>query len=127
MNFPLGTSGGLIIVSARVTGPAGDAVIRLALDTGATVSMVNWEVLVLVGYDPASSSERLRVTTGSGVEYVPRLDVQSVEALGQRRDDFALLCHTLPPGATVEGVLGLDFFANLRLVLDFRTGVMSLD
>jgi hypothetical protein len=127
MNFPLATSGGLIIVPARVTGPEGDAVIRLALDTGATVSMVNWEVLVLVGYDPASSPERLRVTTGSGVEKVPRMDVKSLEALGQRRDDFALLCHTLPASATVDGVLGLDFFANLRLVLDFRASVMSVD
>jgi predicted aspartyl protease len=127
MTFPLDTNGGLIVVPVRITGPSGDIVVRLALDTGATITMVNGEALVLIGYDPGASTKRLRVTTGSGIEFVPRVSVELVEALGQQRQNVALLCHTLPPSATVDGVLGLDFFKDRRLLLDFRAGIMSLE
>ena len=100
---------------------------RLALDTGATVSVVNWDVVVLLGYDPAIARERIQMTTGSGVEFVPRLIIEKIEAFGQDRRDFPVLCHTLPPSTTVDGVLGLDFFRGQRLVVDFRTGRVTVD
>ena len=34
--------------------------------------------------------------------------------------------HTLPPSASVDGLLGLDFFRGQILNLDFRTGVVML-
>lgn len=89
--------------------------------------MVNWDLLVLLGYDPAVTPERVQMTTGSGVEFVPRIGVEKVEALGQERRNFPVLCHTLPPSATVDGVLGLDFFRRQRLVMDFRTGVVTVE
>ena len=77
---------------------------------------------VLLGYDPAVSKDRVQVTTGSAVEFAPRILVESIESLGRLRRDFPLLCHTLPPSATVDGLLGLDFMRGGRLVIDFRTG-----
>ena len=65
---------GLIIVFCRIAGPAGDTIVRLALDTGATSRMVNWDVLVLLGYDPAA---RFR------------------EALGKNVDNLAVLAHRI--------------------------------
>ncbi len=118
---------GLIVVPTHVWGPAGDTVARFALDTGATGSVVNWEVIVFLGYDPAVVPDRIQMTTGSGVEFVPLIVVDKVEALGQERQDFPVMCHTLPPSATVDGVLGLDFFRGQRLVLDFRAGLVTLD
>ena len=41
--------------------------------------------------------------------------------------DFPIVCHTLPPSAAVDGVLGLDFFRGTRLVLDFRKGLVTVD
>jgi len=66
------------------------------------------------------------MTTGSGVEYAPLLLVRRVEALGQGRTDFLVVAHTLPPSASVDGLLGLDFFRGQILNLDFRTGVVTL-
>lgn len=66
--------GGLIIVTARLWGPAGDAYVRLALDTGATSTLIRPAHLVYLGYDPGKVARRVRMTTGSGVEYVPRSD-----------------------------------------------------
>lgn len=44
---------GLIIVPVRVWGPKGNTWVKLALDTGASQTMINWELLVFLGYDPA--------------------------------------------------------------------------
>ncbi len=53
MSLPFHPREGLIVVPTRLWGPNGDTVVRLALDTAATGSMVNWDVLMLLGYDPA--------------------------------------------------------------------------
>jgi len=126
MSFPFDPEQGLIVVRAELWGPAGSAVLRLALDTGATVTLVNAGMLVAVGYDPALAPERVQVTTGSGVEFVPRVTLDKIAALGQQPAHFPVLGHTLPPSAGVDGLLGLDFFRHLTLTLDFRTGEASL-
>jgi hypothetical protein len=127
MTFTFNPSRGLIVVPARIHGPSGDTVVRLALDTGASVTMVNWDPLVLVGYDPASLPDRVQMTTGSGVEFVPRVGVSRVDALGVKAEGLEVICHTLPPSSTVDGVLGLDFFRGKRLVIDFRAGTVEID
>jgi len=99
---------------------------RLALDTGATGTMVNWDLLILIGYDPAAVQDRIQVTTGSGVEYVPQVKLQRIESLDTERPDFPVLCHTLPPTAMVDGLLGLDFVRGERLTIDFVNGAVEL-
>ena len=113
-------------MQAELWGPAGSAVLRLALDTGATGTVVNVGLLVAVGYDPALSPDRVQVTTGSGVEFVPSITLEKIRSLGQDRIDFPVLGHTLPPSAGVDGLLGLDFLRDQRLTLDFRDGQVTL-
>lgn len=117
---------GLIIVSTRVFGPAGDAIVRLALDTGATSTLINTEVLVVIGYDPATAPDRLQITTGSGIEFCARLAVECLEALGRTLTSFPVLCHTLPPSARIDGLLGLDFLRGCYLGIDFRHGEITV-
>jgi len=100
-------------------------VLRLALNTGATATLVNAGMLVSIGYDPAIVAERFQVTTGSGVEFVPRITLKKITALGQEKADFPVLCHTLPPSAGVDGLLGLDFIRGQRLTVDFRSGQIT--
>jgi hypothetical protein len=118
---------GLIVIATRLWGPTGDVVVRLALDTGATRTLVNWDPMVFIGYDPAGVGPRIEVTTGSGVEFVPEVSVRKVQTLQREQHDFPILCHTLPPSATVDGVLGLDLMRGLRLIVDFRTAVVVLE
>lgn len=126
MKFSFDPSDGLIVVPVRFTGPNGDIVARLALDTGATGTMLNWDIVVLLGYDPASAKERIQITTGSGLEFAPRVRVERVEALGKTVSSLCVLCHTLPSSATVDGLLGLDFFRGHRLSIDFVKGTIIL-
>ena len=99
----------------------------MALDTGATATLVNSDISVLLGYDPSVAPTRKQITTGSGVEFASEISVEKVEALGLERIDFPVLCHTLPPSASVDGLLGLDFLRGQRLVLDFRSGSLTID
>lgn len=117
---------GLVVVRAELWDPAGSAVLQLALDTGATGTLVNVGMLVAIGYDPALAPDRFQVTTGSGVEFVPRITLDKVVALGQERQGFPVLGHTLPPSAGVDGLLGLDFFRGQTLTIDFHAGEIKL-
>ena len=126
MSFLFNPSEGLVIVRAEVSGPVGSVVLRLALDTGATGTVVNAGMLVAVGYDPAVAPERTQVTTGSGVEFAPRLRLDKVAALGQERLNVPVLGLTLPSSAGVDGLLGLDFLRGQSLTLDFRSGQLKL-
>lgn len=126
MTLPFDPQQGLIVVPAELWGPTGSVVLRLALDTGATATLVNIAMLVGVGYDPALAPTRVQVTTGSGVEYVPRVTLSRIRALGQERVDFGVLGHTLPPSAGVDGLLGLDFFRGQSVTIDFRAGYLTI-
>jgi hypothetical protein len=104
MKFTFHPVDGLVIVSARIDGPTGHTFAELALDTGATGTLIRTSKLVVVGYDPGTVPDRVLVTIGSGVEYVPRLPVIRFEALGRTCTQFSVLAHTLPPSATVDGL-----------------------
>lgn len=127
MSVRFNPSRGLVIVSAELTGPSGAAILRLALDTGATGTLINASMLVAVGYDLALAPERIEMTTGSGIEFAPRITVAKINALGQTRNDLPVLGHTLPPSSGVDGLLGLDFFRSQILTIDFQDGVIALD
>lgn len=126
MSVSFNPAEGLVIVFAALDGPSGKGVLRLAVDTGATVTLINAPSLVMAGYDPALSNDRYEVATASGVEYASRITVSKLTALGFDRRDLPILCHTLPPSASVDGVLGLDFFRDQVLTIDFRRGEIAL-
>lgn len=126
MSFPFDPHQGLIIVQSELVGPSATALLRLALDSGATSTLINIGMLISAGYDPALSPERVQITTGSGVEFAPRIVLESLTALGQERTNFPILCHTLPPSAGVDGLLGLDFFRGQKLITDVRVREVTL-
>jgi predicted aspartyl protease len=126
MSFQFEPEKGLIIVPTRILGPNGDTIVHLALDTGATSSLINWDVAMIIGYDPAIVKERIHMTTGSSVEFAPSITVRKIEALGVIKEHFRIVCHTLPPSAKVDGLLGLDFFRDTRLIIDFISGKIEV-
>ena len=126
MNFAFNPASGLIIVEAEFGGPVGPTVLRLALDTGATSTLVSATLLTAAGYDLSTAPYRVQMTTGSGIVLASLLPVTRFSALGQVRANFPVIAHTLPPSANIDGLLGLDFFRGLGLTLDFRQGLISL-
>jgi predicted aspartyl protease len=124
--FAFNPSTGPIHVAAEVTGPAGSLILKFILDTGATASLIDISTLISLGFDPDQSGRTVTVLTGSSVEVVPLVVLTRLSAMGQHRIGFPVLAHALPTGSAVDGLLGLDFFRNLLLTIDFRAGQISL-
>jgi hypothetical protein len=117
---------GPVFVDAEITGPAGNAVLKLMLDTGATTSLINPSALVSLGFDPDTSARRNPMTTGSTIELVPIVVLTRLTALGQHRFGFPVIAYALPTSPTLDGLLGLDFMRGQVLALDFRAGQITL-
>ncbi len=66
------------------------------------------------------------MATGTAVETAPRLMVNRLSALGMHALGLRVLAHDLPAEAAVDGLLGLDFFRDLSLTIDFRAGQITL-
>jgi len=126
LSFAFDASKGPVIVEASCSGPVGRFDLKLILDTGATNSLIRDAALAAVGYDPDASPARTIVTTGSGLVSVPIILLNRFSALGVHRLGFPVLCHTLPVGAGVDGLLGLDFLRGTEVPLDFRLGRIEL-
>ena len=126
MSYRFDPKAGLVLVKTKFYGPRGDTVVNLALDTDATWTLISWETAVLVGYDPASIQQRTPITTGSGVEYCPKLNLQRVEALGKMVKNLEVLCHTLPPTSRVDGLLGLNFLRRFDMRINFKRGYITI-
>lgn len=126
MIFQFDAQAEVVIINAAIFGPVAMVGVLLALDTGATSSMVGRQPLLRAGYDLARPFDTVRVATGSRVESLPRFKVQSVAALGHFRDDLFIVAHDLPASPQIDGVLGLDFLRNRRLTLDFTRGELEL-
>jgi hypothetical protein len=52
MIVKFGPRDALIIISTKVLGPSGEIVVKLALDTGASRSLLRWDALDWLGYHP---------------------------------------------------------------------------
>ena len=126
MKQPFDPKAGLIVVPTEFHGPNGVGVLRLALDTGANTTLVNLGPLLRLGYDPTVTSERVQITTASGVEFAARVLVKKFTALGRARLNFPVLGHTLPLNIGVDGLLGLDFLRGSRLAVNFQKGFVRL-
>jgi predicted aspartyl protease len=126
VNFKFDPKEHLVFVTARIVGPAGDVAVHLALDTGASSTLIAWNALKLAGYGPDNQSSQVEMITGSGIEQVPKIKLKQIDSLGKRRRGLEVVAHTLPPGARIDGLLGLDFFRKLRLAIDFRKNTITL-
>lgn len=100
----------------------------LALDTGASRTMISWLIARRLGYSPELSPliERTKIFTGSGVEYVPKITMTEFRCLGKTVKHLPILVHDLPVEIRVDGLLGLDFLRRFRLNVDFKKGLISL-
>jgi hypothetical protein len=46
--------------------------------------------------------------------------------LGKEKSNFLVIAHDLPPTASIDGVLGLDFLREHIVTIDFKQGFIEL-
>ena len=69
--------------------------IDMALDTGATYTMIPWDIAEVLGYAPESSKERIELITASGVEKSPLITLDSISILKKNANDLWILWSKL--------------------------------
>jgi len=118
--------GSLLLVRAFVEGDSGKAYPKLLLDTGSAYTLISKEILESIGCSLALAKRTQRIITGSGYEIVPVIQVNRFHCMGSLLEEFEILAHTLPIGAYVDGLLGMDFLGRFDIEIKLFTGEMLI-
>ncbi len=117
-----------IILKVEIFGEIETRIIDMALDTGSTYSIIPWNIAEGLGYGPAVSRRKITLITASSVEEAPLIVVRAIKALGMEARNVDVVCHDLPLGSRVEGLLGLSFLKNFNMNLYFKQrGIELID
>ncbi len=100
--------------------------LKLALDTGASYTMVSYDAAREIGIDPSKSHRQIDVTTGSGVILTPVVSIPIFQSLGQEVKNLEVICHDLPSEGIVDGLLGLNFLKHFNVNLRFLERIMEV-
>lgn len=117
----------IIVIEPELEGEGVTERIKMALDTGATYTMIPWKIARVLGLKPEVSERRLDITTASGVESVPLVSVKSIVVFDKKVENMDVVIHDLPPRSYVDGLLGLSFLKNFKVCLDFREGILEIE
>ncbi len=118
-------SDNIIRIGAEIHGPRAIIIASLALDTGASTTMLNTEILRMAGYDPARGSETLLIT-GSTIPTARLLMIDRLDAAGQSVKNLEVVCHDLPDESELDGLLGLNFLCHFDLEINYSNATIVL-
>ena len=127
MRYKFDTGAPVIVLRATLEGEDIEKKIDMALDTGATYTMVPWDIADVLGYEPGISKELVPMVTASGVERAPLITVKSLNVLGVTAHNIKTIVHDLPEKSYVDGLLGLSFLRRFKVCLDFQEGVLEIE
>lgn len=117
---------GPILVRVKLAGPRAVLAVVMALDTGATITVLSLNAAGAIGYEPSKSRDNVELLTAGGIVLAPKLRLRSAACLGQRVSNLDVVCHDLPAGSPIAGLLGLNFLRHFSLLLDFPAGRIVL-
>lgn len=101
-------------------------VVSLLIDTGTSNTIISWGTLLSLSLDPTATSIRKPVTTANGLVWMPQVEIEEFNALGQSVGLFRVLAHTIPLGSQVNGILGMDFLRQFEFTLNFKQSVIEI-
>ena len=96
----------------------------VVLDTGASTTMIPTKVAADLGYDISNPNQQ--IVTASGIVLAKRITVRKLTAIGETVEDIDVVCHDLPEGSIIEGLLGLNFLRRFDVNISFSTGTIKL-
>lgn len=104
--------------------------LRLALDTAATHSTIDSNVLYFTGYELKNSKGEFEVETANGVIYVERYDILDFECLGIKKNIFEVQVYDFLSHGIIsdyDGVIGLDFLKDNKFCIDLQKKEISIN
>jgi clan AA aspartic protease (TIGR02281 family) len=101
--------------------------LRVVLDLGSTYVTIPWHIAEVLGYKPGASKSWETIITAAAPVYAPKITLKSVKVLGLKVDNVDAIVHTLPEVSRVDGLLGLSYLRNFRIIIDFKNGLLTLE
>ena len=122
-NFSLSKSG-LILVEVDLNMKIE---VTLALDTGCTNTVIVPQIATKLGFN-LKKAPSTKVTTGTQEENAKEINVETLETLGHIVENLPIIVFdVLVEQNEYDGYLGLDFFQNKILLIDFFNQILRLD
>ncbi|MEK7257661.1 MAG: aspartyl protease family protein [Bacteroidota bacterium] len=124
-SFQRKTEDDLIVISAYLLDPVKGLryPLSLALDTGASHTVVDLNMLLIAGYgNSLQLREDVRVQTANKIIPADKVIVKELKVLEKAIPNFEITTYDFLAQDDLldyDGVLGLDFFAGSRLLIDF--------
>ena len=125
--FDFSTDEDVIIVNATIERKFK---FRLAVDTAATHTTIDSNVLYFSGYELKNSKGEQEIETSNGIIAVETYDIEHLECLGIIKTDFEVQVYDfLAHGITSDycGVIGLNFLKEHKFCIDIVKGEVSVD
>ena len=116
----------LIIVEAVI---GSRSTVFLGLDTAATHTTIDSNVLYLAGYELKNSVGEVEIETSNGIIVVELYRLKAFECLGITKSNFVVQVYDfLAHGITSDynGLLGLDFLRETKFCIDLSKGEISV-
>jgi hypothetical protein len=117
----------LILIDAFIEGKFA---VRLALDTAATHTTIDSNILYFSGYDLRNSIGEREIETSNGIIDVEVFKVEELECLGIKKTDFEVQVYDFKSHgihSEYDGVIGLDFLNEHKICIDFKIGEISIN
>jgi predicted aspartyl protease len=103
------TDANLILVTATIAGPRGEAELRLAIDTGATETIIVPGVIEELGYSARDAEVMTHACSTLGSDDGYLLRVVRFATLGFAMADFPIHVFELADHEPFDGLVGLSF------------------
>jgi len=116
----------LIVVPVTIKAGTDIRKYKFAVDTGATISLIDTDVMTALGYKQQDSIRTTHTITASKTETVYEYSLDNIMAIGLIRRNFKVISRSLPMGLGIDGLLGLNFFKNKELTIDFKLSEIQL-
>ncbi len=113
----------------RVDAQIGRSDLTLALDTGATHTVIDLTVLQMNGYALSQVVRTVQFETAKGSINAYVFRIAALTALGKTVRDVEVSSYDFFGNNVIydiDGVLGLDFFKDTELVINFKTSQITL-
>ena len=119
--FPLDLNENVILVEGLVAGPRDSRIIKMILDTGASLTTVSYQIALAIGVDPVKSKRRIEIITASATEIVPVIILPKFSLLGFTLNNVTAICLNLPAYSRAQSLLGLNILKEFDILLKFRS------
>jgi hypothetical protein len=126
IQFELPSDEDLIVVQGTIQGYP----VRMAIDTAATHTVLDSNILFILGYNTTDLGETIQIESANGEITAYLFEAIDFSVLGIEFKKFPLMTYDYLSKGIIsphDGVIGLDLFKDSILTINFQSFEISLD